>query len=270
MFLQPTPLDSLQHRTLRFSPNQPYHFAATQILVPILASEIGRVAREMPILFPNQKGMPQALLGLEAGKNLHVRDTGHWMGRYIPAHFRRYPFILGEITQTEAEQVAQGRRFTVHFDAKAPHFSQSEGLRLLDDEGKPTPELENIQKMLMAMEQDMVRTLKMMDELEALQLLTPQSISLRVSGAEPRQLTGFRAIDVKVFAQLGGEQLESLRNSGTLALIHAHFLSLTNLDDGLLSQVLSAQSGTQAKVAGTDTPEVAAMLGQNGTLKFNF
>mgnify|MGYP002621356009 CR=1 FL=1 len=97
MFLKLTNLDAEQHRDLRYTPNQPYDFARELVMVPVVSGEVTRVAREMPIVFPKAQGVPQALLGVKPDESLHVRDSGHWLGRYIPAHIRRYPFVLAEV-----------------------------------------------------------------------------------------------------------------------------------------------------------------------------
>ena len=89
LFRQPKALDSQAHRQLRYAPNQPYHFAAQQALVPVMAGEIAQVAREYAVVFSDVAGsLPLALLGTRRGQNAYVRPSGHWVARYVPAHVR--------------------------------------------------------------------------------------------------------------------------------------------------------------------------------------
>ena len=130
MFKQPIPLSAETHRDLRFSPDQPFDFARELVFIPLTAAELFKVARETVIVFPIQRGVPQALVAFEAGCNVYIDDAGHWMGRYVPAHLRRYPFVLGEIPTTPEEREENGRRFGLQVDAGAPHLNKPDGIRL--------------------------------------------------------------------------------------------------------------------------------------------
>src|SRR5690606_3825208 len=97
MFKNLKPLSSEQHRGLRLNPQQPFHFASSEVLIPLVAGEAAMAAREYVIVFgKSPDNVLQALVGVEPGKNLYVSDTGHWMARYVPAHVRRYPFQLAQ------------------------------------------------------------------------------------------------------------------------------------------------------------------------------
>ena len=108
LFKKPKPLDSQAHRQLRYAPNQPYHFAAQQMFAPIVAGEASMVAREYAIVFSDTPGsLPLALLGASKGHNAYVRPSGHWMARYVPAHLRRYPFVMAEAAAAPQGEVVR-------------------------------------------------------------------------------------------------------------------------------------------------------------------
>src|SRR5690554_6783747 len=239
MFLKPTNLDAEQHRDLRFTPNQPYDFARELVMIPVLAGEITRVAREMPIVFPKGEGVPQALTGVNPGENLHVKDSGHWLGRYIPAHIRRYPFVLAEVDVSDAQRAEKGRQYAVQFDAAARHFERPDGHALLDAQGKPTEVLKKVQQILMGLQKDQERTRALVAQLDQAGLLVERSITV-TQGEEKHELGGFRLLDDKALAKLDADTLAKLRDSGALALAYAHLLSLTNLQDGLIAKASSA------------------------------
>ena len=240
MFKQVVPLSAETHRALRFSPNQPFDFAAAEILIPVTIGEVDRIARDIPIVFAREGGLPQALLGFEPGRNLYVHHTGQWIGRYIPAHLRRYPFILSELQRTGEDQSATGRRFGIHIDLAAKHLNDQTGARLFDDSGEPTETLKCAQQILTALQQDAERTQLLVAQLESHGLLHEQQLKVAPPGVEAKVLSGFRVVDRPTLAKLSGEVLTGLRDSGALALVYAHLISLTNLQDGWLAKQVAA------------------------------
>lgn len=233
MFRRPETIQPDTHGALRFSRNQPYDFAREAMLLPLAGSELNLVAREMPIVFPMHRGVPQALVGLQEGHNLHVELSGHWKGRYVPACLQAYPFRLAEVGTADEEGRQQ---FVVQIDRDARHFQTDEGEPLLNDDGSPGPLLEKAQQALMQLRQDSVRAEKRVAVLDRHGLLQAQHILIHKGSDDERALTGFRVVNDKALAELSGEALVELRDTGVLAMIHAHRISLTNLKDGLLAQ----------------------------------
>ncbi|MGM0693358.1 MAG: SapC family protein [Pseudomonadota bacterium] len=260
MFTRPTALDASAHRDLRFTANQPYDFARDLMLIPLVAGEATRVAREMPIVFPMGEEVPQALVGVRPGENLHVKDSGHWVGRYVPAHLRRYPFLLAEISTSEDQQSEKGRQYALQFDAAARHFERPDGQALIDSQGKPTEILQKIQKVLMSLQQERERTLELVKKLDQAGLLVERSITV-VQGEDKHELGGFRILDEKALARLDAEPLAKLRDSGALALAYAHLLSLSNLKDGLIAK---AAAGADA------APDLDEVFGSDDDFSFDF
>lgn len=248
MFKQPIPLSADTHRDLRFSPDQPFDFARETVMIPLTASELFKAAREMTIVFPVHGGLPQALVGFEAGSNAYINDTGHWVGRYIPAHLRRYPFVLEEIPTTEPERAETGRRFGLQVDITAPHLNALGGHRLFDEQGQPTDILNRIQQILMQLQGDFERTQAMVAEIASLNLLVEQHLKINLPAGEPTVLSGFRLVDAKILAELAAERIAALHSTGALAMIYAHMISLTNLEDGWLAQKAKAHKPRTPKL----------------------
>jgi hypothetical protein len=234
MFKNLQPLQRDAHRTLRFAPVQPYHFAAQEMLVPITVGEATLVAREYPLVFPrNDQAPPSALVGVREGVNAYVRSSGHWVARYVPAHIRRYPFILA--AGAPAPTNGSGRRpLALMFDADAPHLSEATGERLFTPAGEPTPVLQKIQEVLTHLHRDLQRTLRLMAQIQAADLLIEQTLKVQSRSGAPLGLKGLRVIDTQKLAALSPETVYRLYRSGALTLIHAHLLSLSNLRDSPL------------------------------------
>lgn len=121
MYINPQVLDKKQHRDLKFKPVNDFSFAAQTVSVPLLWDEISAAARCYPIVFPlaetpDKAVMPQALLSLVAGHNAFVSDKGAWeAGCYVPAHVRRYPFMLAEVKKGQ---------FAVMIDMESPQVKK--------------------------------------------------------------------------------------------------------------------------------------------------
>ena len=97
MFRNPQAVNPEQHGQLKLSNTPDYRYCAGEIVTPFVSGEMWQIAREYITVFSKQPDeLPLAILGTEAGVNGYVGDGNPpWWGRYVPAHLRRYPFILG-------------------------------------------------------------------------------------------------------------------------------------------------------------------------------
>lgn len=247
MFENLEPLSATRHARLCYQGNQPFHYAAGSISVPVGVSEAAMVAREYPVVFSltddSTVAMPLALLGLEPGKNLHVNDNGQWVGRYVPAHVRRFPFIVAPVKQEQ--QGESQKTYVILIDRGAPHLSEDAGEALYVD-GQPSTVLRKVQHVLTVLQRDFERTAMLVQQLDQLGLLVARHLS--VGTEQSRAVTGFRVVDENKFSGLPADALQQLRDSGALALLYAHVHSLSNLRDGLLAQAVGrAVAGTAAQ-----------------------
>jgi hypothetical protein len=126
MFNNMTPLRHEDHADLRVLPVTDYSFAKSLLLAPIVIDEIADVAREYPIIFPVNAAMPAALLGIEKEHNAYVDQAGKWLAKYIPAHVRRYPFMLANTRKTDGAQA----EFAVLVDMDSPLVDTKKGAKV--------------------------------------------------------------------------------------------------------------------------------------------
>ncbi|WP_430912060.1 SapC family protein [Methylobacterium sp. sgz302541] len=100
MTLSRTPLQPERLRNLRWSFPKDFSFARDRLSVPLIHTEILRVAREYPIaMAPDGEGrwMAVAYLGDIAGTaNRFVDASGSWTAAYVPFWLRVYPFVRDE------------------------------------------------------------------------------------------------------------------------------------------------------------------------------
>ncbi len=234
MFDNLIPLNQTKHNALRFEASQLYHFAAKEMLVPVVAGEVPLLQREYVIAFSQgDNSLPQALLSAEKGHNAYVRDDGLWAARYVPAHVRRYPFQLATLPATE-EQGQNEKRFSVLIDEDASQLG--EGERLFTDEGAPTPQLARVQEVLTNLQRDLERTRDLVQMLDHAKLLEVRTVSFTRSDGRKINVEGLRMVDLTALGNVQPDVLAKLVQSGAMALVYAHLFSLENLKDSVLTR----------------------------------
>ncbi len=90
------PVSHERHAAKRWQHPKGYSFAAGEMMVPVGALELASAVPVMPLAFIKEptRYVCVALTGLEKGKNLFVGSSGQWLGLYVPAAWRAYPFSL--------------------------------------------------------------------------------------------------------------------------------------------------------------------------------
>ena len=234
LYRKPVPLSRETHRQLRIDAKVDSHaFAAATNSVPLACSEFAAAALEFPIVFAlpgadgkagdaNGPALPVALLGLRQDENLFVSTRGAWEGGYIPAFIRRYPFLLAEKPGTS--------EFTVCIDEAYAGFSATEGESLFGADGADTPVLRQAIEFLNNFQGEFKRTQAFVERLKALDLLIPRVVRHASRDAPPFVLQGLAVVDEKRLSALDDRQLGELMRTGYLAWIHAHLLSLGNVN----------------------------------------
>ena len=272
MFHNPEPVNPERHSQLKLSATPDYRYCAGEIVTPFVAGEMWQVAREFITVFPlAADGLPLAILGNEAGTNSYVGDgapgSPPWWGRYVPAHLRRYPFILAP-RAAEAGDAATDQRFTLCLDADAPQLNSVQGRPLFTHDGQSAELLAEVQQALSGLQRDFAITQKLVQQIDAAGLLVEHTLQLPRAGLAPAALSGFRVVDPAKLRSAAPALLAELAQTGALDLIYAHMGSLTNLHDGLLAKKHTLQSqptpSTSTDLQGLD---VDALLASSGTLK---
>ena len=231
MFNQREALNREKHADLKFEPNLGYRFAASEMIIPIVSGEVTAVARDYVIVFSKERPVVNALLGITEGENAYVTEKGQWRGRYKPALIRAYPFALVK-TPGQEDRPPEKSNYTIIIDPEAQQLRDPDGQPLFDGDGEPTALVAKIQKVLMSLQQDAIRTERLIRQLEEHELLVERHIEVK---SRDTALTGFRVVDQKALAGLAPDVLAQLRDSGALMLAYAQMMSQTNLTDSPLA-----------------------------------
>lgn len=218
------PLSSEQHAKFSLRPVDSAPWLVAQHAVPVTVEEFPMVQRNMPIVFTSgDDAVPIALFALNEGFNTFVGEDGKLLEDdiYLPAYIRRYPFLLARL-RPDAEEMS------LCFDPTADGIGEFEDGQALFDGEEPSEVTKAILSFNESFEQSGARTQAFMAELREMGLLMEGEISIQADGnPEPYIYRGFQMIDEKKLADLRGDQLRKMNQSGMLALIYAHLFSLS-------------------------------------------
>lgn len=228
-------LDTVRHRQLRMKPNTPtLDPARDQNSMYLNVAEFGEAAHEYPIVFvrtsESQPGgapvlAPVAVFGLVQGENLFIEGE-RWLGTYAPAYLRRYPFAMARMEGSPADKA----QLAVCMDDSWPGFSDSEGDRLFDDEGKPTELAKSLLSFLETFEAESERTQQACKELAASGILEDMRFEAQFGEGAPKvEVTGFLAVNNEKLAALPDEQVLAWHRNGLMTLIELHRFSMANM-----------------------------------------
>lgn len=225
-------LDSAKHKDLRFKPASDFGFAAGLASSPLSASEVVAASKCFPVVFSTDGPLlPLAMLSVKEGVNSFVDDAGKWLAPYVPAHVRRYPFILGNTDTPD--------NFTIMFVPGAPHFADPDGEAMFTADGERGPTLEKAVDFLTAFQQEIAATEKMLAPLAEAGVLTVQRLELADFEGKTASIEGVRAVDREKLTALDDKTLAGWVRDGLMIVIDAHLASLNNFI------ALAAGQGTQ-------------------------
>jgi hypothetical protein len=227
LYREPTLLDTAKHRNLKLASVDDHSMAEGMHSCFIAATEIGQAAREFAIVFVRDgdangkpRVRPMAVLGLSAGENLYLDGIG-WGAGYVPAYIRRYPFWAAQLEGMDQPALL--------FDAWWHGFSETQGDPLYDDEGQPTPRLLEAIRFVEGFDLEAQRTDVFCEMLVDLDVLREMSATVSLADGSKFSLDGLFAVDEARLNALDDEIVLKLHRGGALALIHAHRVSLSNL-----------------------------------------
>jgi SapC len=223
----PVALDSVLHRDVTLGSLQDWNVANKMNSIFVAVAEFADISREYPLVFvsagTDEAGAalvaPVAIFGLSNEENLYLRQ-GQWRADYLPAVLRMYPFGTGRI---DAE------RYALCIDLNCPFIMKGEGQRLFDADGKATTFLDDVNKQMQQIENDVERTRQFCGLLMAQNLLREMRFDAELPNGQKLVVDGFLTIDEEKLAQLPDAVVLEWHRNGVLSLVQAHRLSLGNM-----------------------------------------
>jgi hypothetical protein len=217
------PLARAKHGRWSVEVGADYTFSKSVNSVPLMAAEFLSAVPEYAIVFAGTGDaiLPTVILGMRADQNLYLTEQGGWEARYIPAFVRRYPFVFA--------RSADGKTFTLCVDESFRGINQEgRGQRLFQDDGKPTPYVQNVLKFLEQYQVEHRRTEGLCRKLRELNLLEPMRAQFKLPSGEELALSGFMVVSRDRLKALAADALAELARSDQLELIYLHLQSLHN------------------------------------------
>lgn len=185
--------------TQMFCLSFPAEFRAAQAYYPVLFYKDGNTGQFMPVL----------LLGFQAGENLFVQQQ-KWQAGYLPLDIARVPFTIG---------LQQGER-VIHLDTAHPKVSRTSGEALFLEFGGHSPYLQQVAEQLETLHHGLTDAKQFSQQLLALELIESFVLDVTLDNGQQHSLHGFYTINEPRLAQLSGEQLTQLQQSGYLEAIY--------------------------------------------------
>lgn len=243
----PVSLTSTAHKGVRIKDIGNIEHIAQNHFAKIYTPEFVKAGADYPIIFvkdPETDIFFSAVMwGLEPGENLFVEDNT-WKGGYYPASVRCYPFAM------QADPENKERLFIGIYE-QASVLNMEEGNLIFNDDGTETKWMLEVKEFLVKVFQQEEMTKQFVIKLNELELLVPQSLSIKNAADETTQdVSGFYIVDREKLAKLPDEQFLELRNSGALEVIYNHIMSLETLDKMLMKKQIKAPSTPPGSAAG--------------------
>jgi hypothetical protein len=235
-YSRPEPLSKESHGKLGLkSIENPYAFTAHSHLAPLTVTEFGPAALCYPIIFVGDQKTPVAVLGVNANENLFVDSHGAYEADcYLPAYVRRYPFVLAND--------AQAQRMIVCIDRGAPMISEAPDISFFEN-GEPSAYTQNAIEFCNNFEAERQRTesfVALLGELDLFEtkqaMFTPPTTD--GTAAEPQVIAAYQGVSEQKLNALPAAKFAELRDSGALAQIYAHLVSLLGWDRLIVKAML--------------------------------
>ena len=172
-----------------------YGFALTGAMAPIVAAEIGHAALRLPLAFLQQgdRFILAAVLSPVPGRNMLVAPDGRWLGGYVPAYIRSYPFAL------------------------------------LPQQGNPSAAAKQVFDFLAALERSRKVTEAAVSALATAGVIHPWPIKRKTAEGE-KDVAGLNRVDEPTFNALSDDAFLKLRKTpAALPIAYAQLLSMGQL-----------------------------------------
>lgn len=207
-----------------------YRFAAGFNVLPVVQTELARVVPQLPLAFVRAGEQFQlvALTSLQSGDNWLVDDEGTWLGNYVPATLRGYPFKLIQ---------AQGRdELVLCFNPQSDLLLDGPGGEpFFAADGQPAKPLAEVLNFLQQVENDRRLTQQAVLALAAAELIQPWPINIK-QGEREVPVSGLFRIDEARLQGLRDEQWLDLRRAGALPLLYGQLFSQNQLPNLALAR----------------------------------
>ena len=206
------------HGHLRLDPGKAVAAAANVHLVPVVRSEIRKVASQFPVFFAKDGETGQfylaALMGLEPHENLYWNGTA-LEADYVPLNLLRLPFYVGG--QDDAGGV-------ICIDLDSPAVAETGPCAIVEADGRDSRYMASVQAMLSELAGQQSVTRAFIDRAVSMKLVTEIKLDVAYNNGGRASLSGLYGVDERALGRKVGEisDFDDLMALAALALSLEH------------------------------------------------
>jgi len=249
------PITRARHFDCSLASIEGFEFSQGINSVPLTGVEFPMAAAEYPIIFAGTPGeiAPAVILGLGGAENLFLAPDFSWMGKYIPAFIRRYPFVFSRADD----------RFLLCVDEEYAGFNRDGlGQKFFTPEGEMAPFVQSVLTFVQEYQAQFTRTQMFCAKIEKLGILESMQAQVTIDGVMQNMLSGFQAVSREKLKALPGDTLAELAATDELELIYLHLQSMRNFEalrDRMMAsrQMAGSADTTRTEPEGVSEPAVA-------------
>ncbi|OOV86970.1 SapC family protein [Oceanospirillum linum] len=251
-----TPISSETHQTAGWNLISDYSFAKGDALAPVSLAEISQLLPRYTLAFYRASEQDPlqlvAVQGLYPGQNLFITNQGKWLGGYVPAVYRGFPFRMIPLQESD--------KLVLCIDEESDNYKsalEENSQPLFDAEGKLSELAGKVKDFLMSQYQQRTKTEALASLLDEYGVIQPWH--LKVDGLpetiEPH--SGLYHVNEKKLKELSAEQVQVLNLRGALGLAYAQMLSEHRMQELVSLFNLHAHSAkNKAEVSDLDLEKV--------------
>jgi hypothetical protein len=211
-----------RHAGKRWRKPKGYQYAVANTLAPICPSELALACSAMPLAFVKEGDSYHlvAVLSPVPGKNMFVAPNGSWLGTYIPAVIRGYPFRLARNAQTNdfALAIDESVGITAAEEPETEPFFKPDGT--------PAATTQMIIDMLTQIQAQLASADRVVALVSELGLLQPWHLKVQTEQGD-QEMTGLYRLDEAAMNGLSDNEFLRLKSAGALSLAYAQLLSMS-------------------------------------------
>jgi hypothetical protein len=214
------PISRTKHFNKALSRDRNYLFAKTITLVPLCLEELSSAVTHMPLVFYQNGDSMEigAVLGLNEGQNLFVREDDSWPIKFVPAALRCHPFTAIDLENGETTIV-----YEEHSDLIV---DRSDGDPIFNMDGSEGEVFKSLVALAVAFKRDKERARKACSLLAEFELFEPFEPRIKQEDGSLIKLKNTFGIDRTKFKELEGYKFIQLQEVRAIEVVYAHLFSL--------------------------------------------
>lgn len=218
-------INKIEHKDYYVKEVENFLFAKDYINAPITVTEFFLACKDYPIVFAKddvtKDWIASVMFGIKDSKNLYLDEKAQWIEEhYIPAFFRRYPFVF-------ANQKNNGELILAIDSDFLTKEKKEENKKLFNEE--KSDYLNKVINFLSQYQRDMKITNQFIKELDELGILEERTMSFTSKTNEKVNLGGFFIVNEEKLKKLEKSKKELICEKNLSPLITAHLISLSNM-----------------------------------------